>query len=45
MQKEGLFFLSTRQLKGIDSVGICTELQALEKQVVVKFTMEELELV
>jgi hypothetical protein len=44
MQKEG-FFLSTRQLKGIDIARIYTELQALEKQVVVKFMMEEVELV
>jgi len=32
-------------LKGIDSAGIYTELQAMEKQVVVKFIMEEVELV
>jgi len=34
------FFLCTRQLKCIYSAGIYTELQALEKQVVVKFMME-----
>jgi len=39
-RKRGLFFKSRRQLKCVYSAGICTELQALEKEVVVKLMME-----